>query len=121
MYNSGRIKLFIKGGSMRKRKGIAKGLSAVLASAMVIPMMGMTVSASKVPEDVASKIRTTYRSCVLISGVMRSQARLCREIIHTMMYVETMLNQVLSFSGTAVTKRMGNIQRSLIRTAARIR
>ena len=40
---------------MRKRSIIAKGLSAVLASAMVIPMMGMTVSASKVPEDVAAK------------------------------------------------------------------
>lgn len=39
---------------MRKRSIIAKGLSAVLASAMVIPMMGMTVSASKVPEDVAA-------------------------------------------------------------------
>ena len=39
---------------MRKRSIIAKGLSAVLTSAMVIPMMGMTVSASKVPEDVAA-------------------------------------------------------------------
>ena len=39
---------------MRKRSIIAKGLSAVLASAMVITMMGMTVSASKVPEDVAA-------------------------------------------------------------------
>lgn len=39
---------------MRKRSIIAKGLSAVLTSAMVIPMMGMTVSASKVPENVAA-------------------------------------------------------------------